>query len=90
MGKNVRFPSYLYKLLPPFIPSKPTENNFTKKSVTPATLNDYQAFMVTGRRFPATFLPPQANLVPTFSTYWNFLYHLVELFVPASGRIGSS
>ena len=61
-----------------------------KKSVTPTTLNDYQAFMVTGRRFPATFLPPQANLVPTFSTYWNFLFHSVELFVPASGRIGSS
>ena len=56
-----------------------------KKSVTPATLNDYQAFMVTGRRFPATFLPPQANLVPTFSTYWNFLFQLVGELVPANG-----
>ena len=41
--------------------------------------------MVTGRRFPATFLPPQANLVPTFSTYWNFLFQLVGELVPANG-----
>ena len=98
MGENRPFIEFLYKFKASPKASRPIEFNMHQKYL-PLLQYSLIINVLWVARACFSLHPPvtealsfliQRNLVPTFSTYWNFLSHQVELLVSANGKNGSS